>query len=61
MRITIFKNKKRGSTKYSVLLWRDQSGICFKYGKSYGFDSCWENIFPKIRPYYYIIPFFKLF
>ncbi len=43
---------------YKLLVWRDDSGICFKFGREYGF-GCWENIFPKKRPFYIAIPIFK--
>lgn len=53
--ITIFKSKKRGGTRYQILIWRDIGGICIKYGKDYGLGSCWETIWPKKRPYYFKI------
>ena len=43
--------------KYKLLIWRDQSGICFKLGYEYGY-GCWETIFPRYRPWYFILPFF---
>ena len=42
MTITIWKNKKRGTSRYQILLWK--WGI--KYGVSYGFDTCWDTIIP---------------
>jgi hypothetical protein len=42
-----------------LLIWRDQSGICFKVGRSYG-GGCWETYVPKKRPFYYIIPLFAV-
>ena len=45
--ITLWTNKKRGGTKYQLLTWKDESGVCFKFGKTYGLGSCWETILPK--------------
>jgi len=45
--ITLWDNKKRGGTKYQLLIWKDESGVCFKFGKTYGLGSCWETILPK--------------
>lgn len=45
--ITLWANRKRGGTKYQLLIWKDESGVCFKFGKTYGLGSCWENILPK--------------
>ena len=45
--ITLWTNRKRGGTKYQLLIWKDESGVCFKFGKAYGLGSCWENILPK--------------
>lgn len=42
--ITIWNHN---SIKYQLLLWKDGNSFCFKFGKSYGFDSCWDNILPK--------------
>jgi hypothetical protein len=44
--------------EFRVLAWRDQSGICFKFGRAYG-GGCWETYLPKRRPFYYVIPIFK--
>jgi len=42
-----------------ILMWRNQSGICWKIGKEYGHGSCWATYLPKKRPWYYVIPMFK--
>lgn len=42
MTITIWKNKKRGNSRYQILIWK--WGI--KYGISYGFGTCWDTILP---------------
>lgn len=44
--ITIWSNKKNGGTKYQLMVWKDDSGVCFKFGKKYGFGSCWETMLP---------------
>ena len=59
--ITLFSlgkgvNKKR----YQLMIWQDQSGVCFKYGFDYGNGSCWKTLQPKKRPYYFSIPIFKI-
>lgn len=45
--ITLWTNRKQGGTKYQLLIWKDESGVCFKFGKTYGLGSCWETILPK--------------
>lgn len=45
--ITLWANRKQGGTKYQLMIWKDESGVCFKFGKEYGLGSCWENILPK--------------
>lgn len=45
--ITLCSNRKQGGTKYQLLIWKDESGVCFKFGKTYGLSSCWETILPK--------------
>jgi hypothetical protein len=45
--ITLWTNIKQDYTKYQLLIWKDDSGVCFKFGKTYGFNSCWETILPK--------------
>lgn len=45
--ITLWSNRKLGRTKYQLLIWKDESGVCFKFGKTYGGESCWETILPK--------------
>lgn len=45
--ITLWTNRKQGGTKYQLIIWKDESGVCFKFGKTYGLGSCWETILPK--------------
>lgn len=45
--ITLWNNRKQGGTKYQLMIWKDGSGVCFKFGKTYGLGSCWETILPK--------------
>jgi len=63
----IHKDKEYINGEYKFLIWRDQSGICFKCGIEYG-DCCWETIWPKQKfkkplcfpkRSYFIIPIFK--
>lgn len=49
--IALWTNRKQGGTKYQLLIWRDESGVCFKFGKTYGLGSCWETILPKQKLY----------
>ena len=45
--ITLWTNRKQGGTKYQLMIWKYESGVCFKFGKEYGLGSCWETILPK--------------
>jgi hypothetical protein len=45
--ITLWNNRKHGGTKYQLMIWKDVSGVCFKFGKEYGLGSCWETLLPK--------------
>jgi cephalosporin hydroxylase len=57
--ITIFKYGKKDLKRYQIMIWQDQSGVCFKYGFDYGGCSCWKTLYPQKRPYYFKIPIFK--
>jgi len=45
--LTLWTTRKHGGTKYQLMIWKDESGVCFKSGKEYGLGSCWETILPK--------------
>lgn len=47
--IVIWKNKKNGGTKYIIMIWQDDSITHFKFGKQYGFGSCFETILPNYK------------
>jgi hypothetical protein len=44
--LTLWTNRKNGGTKYQVLIWKNNNEVYFKFGKTYGFSSCWETLLP---------------
>ncbi len=57
--IVLLTTHKSIKTEYKLLLWRDSSGVCFKFLKEYGIGLNSDTILPKKRPYYYKIPILK--